>query len=235
MDADSEFITAVDVLPANGDEAANATSLIQQEEQAQGNDIEALSIDGIGFRGDLIEQWTDPRGVESGSDRTADGADRPRRGFHRRRSRSTPPEQELTCPAGQTTQTRERNANDTGWKYRFSARQCAGCPLRGQCLAKPETTTGGRTVIKNDYEATYRAAREKAKTPRYQEVSPAASAGREEAGGDGPVARWPACALLGAGEGLDSSIVDRMCRQRPPDVEVAGTCHSGDGRDSGPV
>ena len=37
-------------------------------------------------------------------------------------------------------------------------------------MAKPETTTGGRTVIKNEYEATYRAAREKAKTPRYQEV-----------------------------------------------------------------
>ena len=37
-------------------------------------------------------------------------------------------------------------------------------------MAKPETTTGGRTVIKNDYEATYRAAREKAKTRRYQEV-----------------------------------------------------------------
>ena len=37
-------------------------------------------------------------------------------------------------------------------------------------MAKPKTTTGGRTVIKNDYEATYRAAREKAKTPRYQEV-----------------------------------------------------------------
>src|SRR5262249_9651387 len=47
---------------------------------------------------------------------------------------------------------------------------CAGCPLRGKCLAKPETTTGGRTVIKNDYEATYRAARERAQTPRYREV-----------------------------------------------------------------
>jgi hypothetical protein len=37
-------------------------------------------------------------------------------------------------------------------------------------MANPETTRGGRTVIKNDYEATYRAAREKAQTPRYQEV-----------------------------------------------------------------
>src|SRR5262249_50410287 len=55
------------------------------------------------------------------------------------------------------------------WKYRFGAQQCGGCPLRARCLAKPETTTGGRTEIKNDYEATYRAAREKAKTPRYRE------------------------------------------------------------------
>ena len=63
MDADSEFITAIDVLAANADEAANATNLIQQEEQAQGNDVEAMSIDGIGFRGDLIDEWTDPEGL----------------------------------------------------------------------------------------------------------------------------------------------------------------------------
>ena len=63
MDADSEFVTAIDVLAANADEAANATNLIQQEEQAQGNDVEAMSIDGIGFRGDLIDEWTDPKGL----------------------------------------------------------------------------------------------------------------------------------------------------------------------------
>src|SRR5262249_28274655 len=33
----------------------------------------------------------------------------------------------------------------------------------------PETTTGGRAVIKNDYDAAYRAARGKGKTPRHQE------------------------------------------------------------------
>jgi transposase len=169
MDADSEFITALDTLAAGADEAANATTLIQQEEQAQGNDIETLSIDGIGFRGDLIEQWSDPEGLDL-EVIVPPTEPAPRSGF--------PPEsftldaagEELTCPAGQTTQSRTRNEKDTGWKYRFSAAQCAGCPLRAQCLAQPETTSGGRTVIKNDYEATYRAAREKAKTPRYQEV-----------------------------------------------------------------
>ena len=169
MDADSEFITAVDVLAANADEAANATNLIQQEEQAQGNDIEAMSIDGIGFRGDLIDEWTDPQGLNL-EVIVPPTEPAPSVGFAPEAFTLDAAQAKLTCPAGQTTETRERNANDTGWKYRFAARQCAGCPLRGQCMAKPETTTGGRTVIKNDYEATYRAAREKAKTPRYQEV-----------------------------------------------------------------
>jgi transposase len=169
MDADSELITAIDVLPANGDEAANASHLIEQEEQAQGNDIETLSIDGIGFRGDLIEQWSDPEGLNL-EVIVPPTEPAPTGGF--------PPEaftleaagQTLTCPAGQTTQSRTRNAKDTGWKYRFSAARCAGCPLRARCLAQPETTTGGRTVIKNDHEAAYRAARAKAQTPRYREV-----------------------------------------------------------------
>jgi transposase len=167
-DADSELITSMDVLPPSGDEAANATALIQQEEQAHGNDIEALSIDGIGFRGDLIEQWTDPNGLNlevivPPTEQCPSG------GFPPEEFRLDAATGEVTCPAGQTTRSRARNAKDTGWKYRFSASQCGGCPLRQKCLANPETTAA-RTVIKNDHEATYRAAREKAKTPRYQEV-----------------------------------------------------------------
>ena len=50
MDADSQLLTALNVLPANGDEGADAVPLIRQEEQAHGNDIEALSIDGAGYR-----------------------------------------------------------------------------------------------------------------------------------------------------------------------------------------
>jgi hypothetical protein len=169
MDADSEFITAVDVLPASGDEGANATKLIQQEEQAQGNDIETLSIDGAGFRGELLDQWTAPEGLNLEvivpPKETA-----PTGGFPPEAFVLDSAQEELTCPAGQTTRTRQRNAHDTGWKYRFTAGQCAACPLRQKCMAKPETTTGGRTVIKNDHEAAYRAAREKATTPRYQEV-----------------------------------------------------------------
>jgi transposase len=47
-DADSALLTAVNVLPANGDEGADAATLIKQEEQAHGNDVAAVSIDGAG-------------------------------------------------------------------------------------------------------------------------------------------------------------------------------------------
>lgn len=50
MDADSEIITEVNVLPANGDEAVDAVHLIRQKEAVHGNDIQAISIDGTGFQ-----------------------------------------------------------------------------------------------------------------------------------------------------------------------------------------
>ena len=43
LDADSELITAINVLPANADEAADAHHLIASEEQAQGNNVQAIS------------------------------------------------------------------------------------------------------------------------------------------------------------------------------------------------
>ena len=63
MDADSEIITAVNVLPANGPEAADAVTLIRQEESAQGNDVAGLSIDGAGYNGPVLRELTDPAGL----------------------------------------------------------------------------------------------------------------------------------------------------------------------------
>jgi transposase len=168
MDADSEFITALDVLPPSGDEAANATALIEQEEKAQGNDVAAMSIDSVGFRGDLLEEWTDPQGLNL--EVIVPPKEPPAASVFTPEAFTLNADgDEVTCPAGQTTSRRDRNTNDTGWKYRFAPGQCAGCPLREKCLQKPETTKS-RYVIKNDYDAAYRAAREKAKTERYKEV-----------------------------------------------------------------
>src|SRR5579859_477361 len=167
MDADSELITGINVLPANGDEGGDAVTLIEQEEAAHGNDIEAVSIDGAGYRGPVLRELTDPQKLNlevftPPSERIALTVFGPEH-FTLGRDGTT-----LTCPAGQTTTYHERNAHDTGVKFRFSKKQCGGCPLREQCLSNPKTRS--RSVIKNDYEAEYKAAQAKAQTPAYAKV-----------------------------------------------------------------
>jgi transposase len=167
MDADSGLITALNVLPANGDEGGDAAHLIGQEEAAHGNDVQAVSIDGAGYRGDILRELTAAEGLNLevftppterlalagfGPDQFTLGADG----------------KTLTCPAGQTTTHHVRNTNDTGVKFHFSKKQCGGCPLREQCLSNPNAKS--RSVIKNDYEAEYRSAQAKARTPEYAQV-----------------------------------------------------------------
>jgi transposase len=170
MDADSQLLTAVNVLPGNGDEGADAAHLIRQEEQAHHNDVEAVSIDGAGYRGPVLRELTDPAGLNL-EVFTPPSAAPPPVAFGPERFSLTVLDNvpTLTCPAGQTTQTRYRSRHDTGWKYRFRLRQCAGCSLREQCLENPQSQKG-RIVTKNDYEAEYAAAQAKAQTPAYAAV-----------------------------------------------------------------
>jgi len=167
MDADSEIITAMNVLPANGDEGADALHLIRQEEQAHGNDVETLSIDGAGYRGELLRELTDPQDLNMEvivppSTRIALTV------FGPEEFKLSDDSATLTCPAGQSTSQWERNAHDTGRKFRFSKKQCGDCALREQCLSNPQAKS--RTVIKNDYEAEYQAAQAKAQTPEYAAI-----------------------------------------------------------------
>ena len=167
MDADSEIITAINVLPANGDEGADAVQLLRQEEQAHGNDVEALSIDGAGYRGQLLRELTDPEdlNVEVFVPPTQR---MPLTVFGPADFTASADGTTLTCPAGQTTTHWERNNHDTGRKFRFAKKQCGDCTLREKCLQKP--TTKSRTVVKNDYEAEYQAAQAKAQTPEYAQT-----------------------------------------------------------------
>ncbi len=170
LDADSALICALEVLPANGDEAANAKHLIASEEQAQGNDIGSLSIDRIGYPGDVLAALSDD-------------AQGPQLTVYVAPIDWTPPASELfqstvftlneaetesRCPGGATTRTRMRAKRGYGWQFHFRATPWHPCPLRAQCL-RP-STRGGRTVIKNDYEVQYRAAQQRAQTPAYRAV-----------------------------------------------------------------
>jgi transposase len=170
MDADSALLCALDVLPANGDEAANAIALITSEETAQGNDIASLSIDRIGYRGDVLAELSD---AEDGPQLTVyvppiDWKTTHPELFAPAAFPLNETQDEVCCPGGARSRWRKRTRHGHGWQFRFRASQCRACPLRAQCLA-PQTR-GGRTVTKSDYEAQYQAAQQRAQTSEYRAV-----------------------------------------------------------------
>ena len=171
IDADSEIITAVNVLPANGAEAADAATLIHQEEEAQGNDVHGLSMDGAGYNGPVLHELTDPEGLNL--DVTVPPPPMPERTtFGPERFTLTVLDdgsRVLTCPASQTSRPRQHNTHPTATQFVFKAESCATCPLREQCFPNPERKTG-RTVVKNDYQAEYDEVQAKAKTPEYEQT-----------------------------------------------------------------
>jgi transposase len=175
MDADSELITAVAMLPANGNEAADAAELIRQEEQAHGNDVEALSMDAIGFQGPVLRELEAPEGLALDvyvPPRKESSKGHPAKTFATTDFVEDRERGVVTCPAGHTSVHRARDDQHAAWVYRFGRKQCATCPWWDRCLNKPANRLGrfGRVVRKTDYQAEYRRAREKANTPEYQAV-----------------------------------------------------------------
>jgi transposase len=170
MDADSELICAMDVLPANADEAAKATQLIAREEQAHGNDIASLSMDRIGYRGEVLAELSDaaegPQLIVDVPpiDWTVSAPEL----FHPEVFTLNEARDEVRCPGGATSRTRKRTRHGHGWRFRFRAAQCQACALRAQCRAP--TTTGGRSVTKSDYIAQYHVAQQRAQTTEYHAV-----------------------------------------------------------------
>lgn len=170
LDPDSEILTAMDIMPANGDEAANARTLIETEQQAHGNKIEAISMDSIAFQGKVLRDLSKPQDLDltvyvpphaQGIKETAY--------FKPQDFQLTPDHTTLLCPNEQETQHRHRNAKDTAWIFKFKPSQCTQCPLQQKCLAKVPDKNG-RSVTKNDYQSEYDAARQLAKTEVYAQV-----------------------------------------------------------------
>lgn len=171
MDAESELITSLEVLPANGDEARDAIELIEAEERAHGNNIEQLSIDGIGFNGKVLRTLTDGDGLD------VEVFTPPRdfttaAGFDSSQFEPIDNGERVRCPSGEVSGKAGRKEDTSNTLlYRFSHGKCAVCPLLEACC--PNFNPAGRTgrrVSKNEYEAEYAAARQVAQTEKYAEV-----------------------------------------------------------------
>ena len=106
VDADSERLTALNLLPGNGDEARDAQTLLAAEQRVQGHTVAAVSIDGIAWNGEVSRALSAPQGV---------GVEVYVPPPPRRRRRLFPPRRCPGCPAGrgdvsggQQTATKER-------------------------------------------------------------------------------------------------------------------------------
>lgn len=167
MDADSELITQVNVLPASGDEAADAVELVRREEAAHGNDVQALSMDGVGFNGPLLRRLENPDGLNIDTYVPVPEADAER--FTPQDFKVDSERGSVTCPAGQTSKWQYHDRHKETTKYRFEAATCRTCPLLARCM-KGQPKRYGRTVCKTDYQAEHDRARQKTTTQQYAEV-----------------------------------------------------------------
>ncbi len=168
VDADSEIVTQINVLPANGEEALDAIKLVRQEQAAQGNHIESLSIDGAGWHGPMLRELEDPEdlAIDTFVPPKAEPA-----------SETFGPDEFLEdaesghviCPAGKKSRYRERCNRGHATIHRFRREDCQACPLLSKCMKKPPKHFG-RNVRKNDYEKEYRRVRQKAASDAYRSV-----------------------------------------------------------------
>jgi hypothetical protein len=187
MDADSGIITQINVLEAGGDEARDAVILVLAEQAAHGNQIEGLSIDGAGFNGQMLRELEGAADeAELGNeDGMAAGEGAAGLGVkvyvppktESANNRFAPADFTLTengtavtCPARQTSRYRQRDTGRHAMIFRFTRQTCDACSRQQECVDKPGTGAFGRSVTKNDYEAEYRRARERAKTAEFAEV-----------------------------------------------------------------
>ena len=166
MDADSGLITQVCVLQAGGDEAKDAVELVRSEEAAQGNDIENLSIDGAGFNGEMLQALEEMGVTTFVPPKTVPASTRFSPDEFTLNAEATA----VTCPAGQTPQSRQRDPQRHATIFRFTRAVCDACLLVKQCVAKLGQGVFGRSVQKNDYEPEYQRARERAQTAAFAAI-----------------------------------------------------------------
>jgi len=169
VDADSEIITAVNVLSAHDNEGADVATLLKHEEQVHGNDVQAVSLDGAGYQGPVLRELTKPEGLQV---EVFVPPKKPQETglFTAEQFTLDATKTILTCPGGQTTTKRRRGWKDHGWSFTFRRPTCVACPLQAQCMEALPKGCVGRTVNKSDYEKEYRAAQAKAQTPEYAAV-----------------------------------------------------------------
>jgi len=80
----------------------------------------------------------------------------------------SPDETTLTCPRGRSSSTAYRSQSGQGRTFRFSAQQCAGCPLAAACRGADVPPEHMRQVFISDFRSTVALARTYAQTEDFR-------------------------------------------------------------------
>ncbi len=168
VSADSQFVTAVDISPANTGDAEAAIRLLE-EQRARGLRPTAWIGDMAYSAAELRDRAHDEGGEVIAR---VPPASAPGGRFSKDAFTLDLESAAATCPAGQST-TRTRRHGEGG-AFLFDGTACAACALREQCTSKdPErmrSTGVGRTINIHPREALLQEARAQETTERFKEL-----------------------------------------------------------------
>lgn len=170
VDADSQLITAVDILPGNAADASPALSLTEESEQNTGLDVEETVGDCAFGAGSTRQEFAD-----AGRKLVAKVANHGRKDqIHKSQFRIDLEAMSCTCPAGHTTTTLipsgswidKQGKKHPKKSFSFPVEICTACPLRPQCVKAK--TNRGRTISLHPQEGLLQQARAFQNSPQYQ-------------------------------------------------------------------
>jgi Transposase DDE domain/Transposase domain (DUF772) len=170
VDAESQLITAVDVLPGNAADASLALPLTEASEHNTALEAEETVGDCAYGNGNTRQEFTD-----AGRKLVAKVADHGRKGqIHKSQFHIDLEAMTCTCPAGHTTANLIQTGfwlNQEGQKqlrqsFAFPVAVCTSCPLRPQCIQAKANR--GRWIQLHPQEALLQQARAFQNSPEFQ-------------------------------------------------------------------
>lgn len=170
VDAESQLITAVDVLPGNAADASPTLALTEESEHNTGLEVEETVGDCAFGDGNTRQEF-----VDAGRKLVAKVADHGRKGqFHKSQFHIDLEAMTCTCPAGHTTASLipsgfwldKEGQKQPRQSFAFPVAVCAACPLRPQCIQAKANR--GRTVQLHPQEGLLQQAQALQNSPEFQ-------------------------------------------------------------------
>jgi hypothetical protein len=170
VDVETQVIAEVDVIPGNAHDSQNAAALIEQASKNLDAEIESVLGDGAyGTVEARLEADAHNYNLIAPVGRAQQTGRFTKEDFTIDIEGGT-----VTCPAGETTTrwnvqttTTQRGTTFKNKSFKFSVKQCCGCPLRNQCLKEK---TPYRSVLVHEHEALIREKKQFQRTEEFRQM-----------------------------------------------------------------